>query len=207
MIVGRDPRFLGETFCSIAAEILAAHGITPLVIGDAAPTPAIAYAVIRSMRTGPSTLPPRTIRRSTTGSSFPRRRCPALPEVTQRIEAEIAAFDNGRGFRQNKTMTQPCARTARCVKHVYLARLAKSLTSMSSERPGYGWFTIRCGARRADIRTLCCAMLASRSLRFTTIAMCFSADMLPSLMIICWKLREKMREDQGAHRHCDRWRC
>ena len=28
VIVGRDPRFLGETFCSMAAEILSAHGIT-----------------------------------------------------------------------------------------------------------------------------------------------------------------------------------
>ncbi len=25
VIVGRDPRFLGETFCSIAVEILSAH--------------------------------------------------------------------------------------------------------------------------------------------------------------------------------------
>src|SRR5437868_12488805 len=47
VIVGRDPRFLGETFCSIASEILSAHGITPLVIADAAPTPAISYAVFR----------------------------------------------------------------------------------------------------------------------------------------------------------------
>src|SRR5207249_7822661 len=52
VIVGRDPRFLGETFCSIAAEILAAHGITPLVIEDAAPTPAIAYAVFRLKKNG-----------------------------------------------------------------------------------------------------------------------------------------------------------
>ncbi len=35
VIVGRDPRFLGETFCSMAAEILAAQGITPLVVGRA----------------------------------------------------------------------------------------------------------------------------------------------------------------------------
>src|ERR1700680_3518787 len=47
VIVGRDPRFLGETFCSMASEILTAHGITPLVVGDPAPTPAISYAVIR----------------------------------------------------------------------------------------------------------------------------------------------------------------
>src|ERR1700732_1981113 len=45
VIVGRDPRFRGETFCPIAADVLAAHGIVPFVIGDAAPTPAIAYAV------------------------------------------------------------------------------------------------------------------------------------------------------------------
>src|SRR3954449_8454672 len=46
VIVGRDPRFLGETFCSMAAEILSAHGITPVVVADPAPTPAFAYAVI-----------------------------------------------------------------------------------------------------------------------------------------------------------------
>ena len=45
VIVGRDPRFLGETFCSMAAEILATHGITPLVVAEPAPTPAFAYAV------------------------------------------------------------------------------------------------------------------------------------------------------------------
>src|SRR5690348_13208148 len=52
VIVGRDPRFLGETFCSMAADILSAHGITPLVIADAVPTPAIAYAVIQSKADG-----------------------------------------------------------------------------------------------------------------------------------------------------------
>src|SRR5450759_1929823 len=52
VIVGRDPRFLGETFCAIAAEILSAHGITPLVIGAPAPTPAISYAVIREHAEG-----------------------------------------------------------------------------------------------------------------------------------------------------------
>src|SRR3989475_9899552 len=52
VIVGRDPRFLGETFCSMAAEILAGHGITPLVIAEPAPTPAIAYAVIRERADG-----------------------------------------------------------------------------------------------------------------------------------------------------------
>src|SRR5213082_3111881 len=52
VIVGRDPRFLGETFCSMAAEILASYGVTPLVVADAAPTPVISYAVIHHKADG-----------------------------------------------------------------------------------------------------------------------------------------------------------
>ncbi len=95
VIVGRDPRFLGETFCSMAAEILAAHGVTPLVIADAAPTPAIAYAVVHEHADGAinftaSHNPPEYngIKFSTPDGA------PALPEVTKRIEAEIAAADH-----------------------------------------------------------------------------------------------------------------
>src|SRR5439155_1556725 len=91
VIVGRDPRFLGETFCSMAAEILAGHGITPLVIAEPAPTPAIAYAVIRERADGAinftaSHNPPEYngIKFSTPDGA------PALPDVTKTIEAEIA---------------------------------------------------------------------------------------------------------------------
>src|SRR5207244_2828558 len=94
VIVGRDPRFLGETFCSIATEILSADGITPLLIADPAPTPAIAYAVIREHADGAinftaSHNPPEYngIKFSTPDGA------PALPEVTKKIEAEIAAAD------------------------------------------------------------------------------------------------------------------
>lgn len=94
VIVGRDPRFLGETFCAIAAEVLTAHGVTPLVIADAAPTPAIAYAVLRERADGAinftaSHNPPEYngIKFSTPDGA------PALPEVTRRIEAEIAAIE------------------------------------------------------------------------------------------------------------------
>src|SRR3989449_10308290 len=92
VIVGRDPRFLGETFCSMAAEILAGHGITPLVIAEPAPTPSIAYAVIRERAGGAinftaSHNPPEYngIKFSTPDGA------PALPDVTKTIEAEIAA--------------------------------------------------------------------------------------------------------------------
>src|SRR5579864_9041260 len=90
IIVGRDPRFLGETFCSIATDVLASYGITPLVIGEAAPTPAISYAVIHVKADGAinftaSHNPPEYngIKFSTPDGA------PALPEVTEQIEKQI----------------------------------------------------------------------------------------------------------------------
>jgi len=62
VLVGRDPRFLGETFVDVATKVLAGAGVTPIVIPDAAPAP--------------STSPPRTIRLSTTASSSPRTTAP-----------------------------------------------------------------------------------------------------------------------------------
>jgi phosphoglucomutase len=95
VIVGRDPRFLGETFCGMAAEILSKRGITPLMITEPAPTPAISYAVIQSKADGAinftaSHNPPEYngIKFSTPDGA------PALPEVTKAIEAEIAEFDS-----------------------------------------------------------------------------------------------------------------
>jgi len=99
VIVGRDPRFLGETFCSMAVEILSAHGITPLLIAEPAPTPTIAYAVMHEHADGAinftaSHNPPEYngIKFSTPDGA------PALPEVTKHIEAEIVAFDFGADF-------------------------------------------------------------------------------------------------------------
>jgi phosphoglucomutase len=106
VILGRDPRFLGETFCEMAAEILMGHGITPVVLGEAAPTPAIAYAVIQTKADGAinftaSHNPPEYngIKFSTPDG------CPALPEVTKKIEAEIAAGDNQRQQANRSTMS------------------------------------------------------------------------------------------------------
>ena len=102
VIVGRDPRFLGETFCAMAADILGAHGITPLVIADAVPTPTISYAVIRSGADGAlnftaSHNPPEYngIKFSTPDGA------PALPDVTKKIEAQIAGLGDAAPATQN----------------------------------------------------------------------------------------------------------
>jgi alpha-D-glucose phosphate-specific phosphoglucomutase len=94
VLVGRDPRFLGESFVAEASRVLAGAGVTPIVIPDAAPTPAIAYAV-RTMKTSgainftASHNPPEYngIKFSTHDGA------PALPDVTKQIEAEIAKND------------------------------------------------------------------------------------------------------------------
>ncbi len=98
VLVGRDPRFLGESFVAEAARVLAAAGVTPIVIPEAAPTPAIAHAV-RTLKTSGSINftashnPPEYngIKYSTPDGA------PALPEATQQIEAAIERIASGGG--------------------------------------------------------------------------------------------------------------
>jgi alpha-D-glucose phosphate-specific phosphoglucomutase len=94
VIVGRDPRYMGERFVEIAGDVLAAGGVQPQVIAEPAPTPAIAYEVIRSRADGAinftaSHNPPEYsgIKFSTPDGA------PALPEVTHAIERLIPVED------------------------------------------------------------------------------------------------------------------
>jgi alpha-D-glucose phosphate-specific phosphoglucomutase len=128
VLVGRDPRFLGETFVDIAAGVLAGAGVTPIVIPEAAPTPAIAYAV-RTLKTSgainftASHNPPEYngIKFSTHDGA------PALPEVTKQIEAAIAVLiAGGNGGEHNSSLNKPVKgyETAD-VKPAFLKRLAE----------------------------------------------------------------------------------
>jgi alpha-D-glucose phosphate-specific phosphoglucomutase len=96
VIVGRDPRFLGEVFVDQAAKVLVAHGIQPLIISDPAPTPAIAYEVGRAKADGAINFTASHNPAEYNGIKFSTPDgAPALPEVTKKIEAEVAAFDAG----------------------------------------------------------------------------------------------------------------
>src|SRR5258707_6544077 len=129
VIVGRDPRFLGETFCSMAAEILGSYGITPLVTAEAGPNPAISFAVIHEKADGAinftaSHNPPEYngIKFSTPDGA------PALPEVTQQIEKEIAS-EGAPGT--TKTPPQPLD-----PKPAYLARLREIVDFSAIQKAG-----------------------------------------------------------------------
>ncbi len=98
VLVGRDARFLGESFVDEAARVLAHAGVAPIVIPEAAPTPAIAYAV-RTLKTSgainftASHNPPEYngIKYSTPDGA------PALPEATRQIEAAAEKLATGGG--------------------------------------------------------------------------------------------------------------
>lgn len=124
VIVGRDPRFLGETFCGIAAEILSSYGITPLVIAEAAPTPAISYAVTQSNADGAinftaSHNPPEYngIKFSTPDGA------PALPEATKAVEAAIASYDAGETERSPASTQKKAEAQSIDPRRMYLSRL------------------------------------------------------------------------------------
>ncbi|MGB7600680.1 MAG: phosphoglucomutase/phosphomannomutase family protein [Candidatus Sulfotelmatobacter sp.] len=124
VIVGRDPRFLGETFCAMAADILEAHGIAPVVVAEAAPTPALAYAVVQTKADGvinftASHNPPQYngIKFSTPDG------CPALPDITEKIEAEIEAGDRESQSSQTISNGNASTRESLDVKQGYLKRL------------------------------------------------------------------------------------
>jgi alpha-D-glucose phosphate-specific phosphoglucomutase len=91
VLVGRDPRFLGESFVEIAAKVLAGAGVTPIVIPEAAPTPAIAYAVRMLKTSGAINFTASHNPPEYNGIKFSTHDgAPALPEVTKQIEAAIA---------------------------------------------------------------------------------------------------------------------
>jgi alpha-D-glucose phosphate-specific phosphoglucomutase len=141
IIVGRDPRFLGEEFCSIAAKILCEHGITPLVISEAAPTPAISYEVIRLGTDGAinftaSHNPPEYngIKFSTPDGA------PALPDVTKQIEAQIVG-DGGKaerseGSHAGKNPASLPAAQQIDIRPSYLARLREIVDFNAIKKAG-----------------------------------------------------------------------
>lgn len=135
IVVGRDPRFLGETLVSLAADVLSAHGITPLVIAEPAPTPAIAYAVTKAGADGAinftaSHNPPeyQGIKFSTPDGA------PALPHMTKAIEAAVVAFDAD-GISPAKTADSPAAQTLE-VKAQFLSRLKELVDLAAIQKSG-----------------------------------------------------------------------
>jgi len=95
VLIGRDPRFLGETFVLEAARVLAAAGITTIVIPEAAATPAISYAILTLKASGAINFTASHNPPEYNGIKFNAADgAPSLPEVTKQIEAAIVALQS-----------------------------------------------------------------------------------------------------------------
>lgn len=94
VIVGYDTRFMAETFAEQSAKLIAAAGLHPLLTDRATPTPAVAFAIRSRGASGGINF---------TASHNPPTYCgmkfstsdgaPALPEITEEIEREIAKLE------------------------------------------------------------------------------------------------------------------
>jgi phosphoglucomutase len=135
LIIGRDPRFLGEAFVQTAADVLSAHGVRPLVISEPAPTPAISWEVMRRKTGGAinftaSHNPPEYngIKYSTPDGA------PALPEATKQIEAEIAAL--GEEVEPAKPGADAPKAESIAIKEIYLSRLREVIDLQAIKKSG-----------------------------------------------------------------------
>jgi alpha-D-glucose phosphate-specific phosphoglucomutase len=122
LVVGRDPRYMGETFVNIAATVLESYGITPLVISEPAPTPAIAWEVMRQKADGAINFTASHNPAEYNGIKFSTPDgAPALPEITTQIEAAVVRADEDGGAAPEGA--KKVARQEIEVKSHYLARL------------------------------------------------------------------------------------
>jgi len=122
-----------------AARVLASAGVTPIVIPEAAPTPAIAYAV-RTLKTSgainftASHNPPEYngIKFSTPDGA------PALPEATGQIEAQIAALEAADATASSDPKRSTSAKDFETadVKPAFLKRLAELVDLKAIARSG-----------------------------------------------------------------------
>ena len=136
VLVGRDPRFLGESFVDLAARVLAAEGVTPIVIPDAAPTPAIAHAVRTHRASGSINFTASHNPPEYNGVKFSTHDgAPALPEVTKQIEAAIARIEQS-GAQVPVAAVPSGGFETTDVKPAFLKRLAELVDLKAIARAG-----------------------------------------------------------------------
>lgn len=128
VIVGRDARFMGERFVEVVADVLASHGVQPLIIAEPAPTPAIAYQVIRAGVEGAINITASHNPPEYSGLKFSTSDgAPALPEVTAAVEKLIPSEDGAEPGTSKASWQMIDPRPA------YLARL-KEITDLPAIR-------------------------------------------------------------------------
>jgi len=128
LIVGHDTRFLSEEFARAAAEVLRTHRVRVLLCDAAAPTPAIAYEILRRRTDGAINFTASHNPAEYHGLKFSGPDGgPSLPEITRDIEARVARIGAQWTVRKSKA---PAAHAAEGFERIspcepYRARLAE----------------------------------------------------------------------------------
>lgn len=95
VVIGYDTRFLSEKFAAEAAKILAYNDFLALLCSRDLPTPAVSFETVRRGAIGAINLTASHNPPEYNGLKFSTANgAPALPEVTQAIEAEINAVES-----------------------------------------------------------------------------------------------------------------
>jgi len=132
LVVASDTRFLNERFVDEASRVLAREGVTPLRTDRDAPTPVVAFAIRERKALGAinftaSHNPPEYngVKFSTADGA------PALPDVTARIEAEIARTSDA-----DAAPAPPADTPTFDPRKPYLAELARRVDGAALRRAG-----------------------------------------------------------------------
>lgn len=96
VVIGRDPRFMGEQFAKVSAEVLAANGICSFLCDRDTPTPVISAEILRRRAAGGINFTASHNPPEYNGIKFsPSWGGPALPETTKDIERRANAASSG----------------------------------------------------------------------------------------------------------------
>lgn len=91
IVIGYDNRFLSEHFAAEAAKIMAGNGIKAYIVDRATPTPVTAFAITTHNAAGAIMITASHNPPEYNGIKFiPEYAGPALPEITDKIEKELA---------------------------------------------------------------------------------------------------------------------
>ncbi|MGH7953308.1 MAG: phosphoglucomutase/phosphomannomutase family protein, partial [Limisphaerales bacterium] len=95
LIVGHDTRFLAREFALAVCEVLSANGFVPLLCDRDTPTPVIAFAIRHRKAIGGINMTASHNPAEYQGLKFSTfNGAPATPDVTEKIEAEIAKLQS-----------------------------------------------------------------------------------------------------------------
>lgn len=136
VILGYDTRFLSERFAAASGEIFASHGAEVHTTSRPHPTPALAHAIIHERFDGGINITASHNPPEYNGLKFSTADgAPALPEVTQELEANIGRVRAGEYSLKGPRFTGPLYRPAD-PRPAYLNEIRKKidLTSIASAR-------------------------------------------------------------------------